>query len=202
MKMVNKKQRVKGFTLTELIVVIAIITILAAILAPSMTTYFWKSRVKTANSNAKMVYNAAQTAVQTYISADRTAATKSLFDTYSAIIISYSVDTHSFTYATTATKPTTNAGDQCIADVVNYVNTVVTDASENNWAVYVNKYTVEACAFANSTDTNCVGYYSVGPITVERINNMNNSSGAPYGTNYDNAYTNLLIDKAALYAAS
>lgn len=51
----------KGFTLIELIVVIAIIGVLMAILIPSMTGYVRNSRITTANANARQVFQASQT---------------------------------------------------------------------------------------------------------------------------------------------
>ena len=52
-----------GFTLIELIVVIAIIGVLAAILVPAMIGYVKRSKITGANSSAKSLYNGANVAM-------------------------------------------------------------------------------------------------------------------------------------------
>ena len=60
------KNKLKGFTLVEMIVVISIIAILTGVLVPSASYFIRNAKLKTSNAEAKVVFNAALTVSQEY----------------------------------------------------------------------------------------------------------------------------------------
>ena len=68
-----KRKYIKGFTLVELIVVLAILAILAAMLVPSLTGYIDKAKKAKSLANARGFLNAAQTVCSELYATDRQA---------------------------------------------------------------------------------------------------------------------------------
>ena len=56
-KQLRKKKKRKGFTLVELIVIVAIIGVLVAIIVPTIIDYYRRSKVATANATAAEIKN-------------------------------------------------------------------------------------------------------------------------------------------------
>lgn len=61
--MKKKSSTLKGFTLTELMIVVAIFAVLVAIITPSWMSYLNRSKFRAYNQKAKTIFNAAQIAV-------------------------------------------------------------------------------------------------------------------------------------------
>ncbi len=66
-----KKKKQKGFTLVELIVVLVILSILAALLVPSLTGYIEKTHKTKVLAETRMVHTAVQTTVSEYYGTDK-----------------------------------------------------------------------------------------------------------------------------------
>lgn len=187
MKQNGFQRRVKGFTLMELIIVIAIIGVLLGILMPAMSTYFRRSRIQAANANAKMVYNAAQTAVQKMMASDRTATTPSGFA--GTVKISHShagtmdcvIDENTF-----PSIDATRANVAACERVVQAVDRTVSDASQINWAVRIENYIVKAAVAADNDTTTNVGFFS----TNRQVATMETPRN-PYSTSFDSILSTL-----------
>lgn len=114
-----KTTKAKGFTLIELIVVIAIIGVLAAILVPTMLGYVTKSRCSSANANAKSFYNALNSAL---VDLDSEGQDTSSFDAADGTALSGDLQTKVGNYFSDYTKLTSYhyciAGGTCTAVVV------------------------------------------------------------------------------------
>ncbi len=81
------KSKKKGFTLIELIIVLTIMGILIAIIVPSWGYFMRRSKERTANSKAKVVFNAAQTEVTRIAQRERSrlSLTDAVYNTDTAI---------------------------------------------------------------------------------------------------------------------
>ena len=187
------KKTVKGFTIVEMIVVIAIITILLGVLAPSLMSTYHKSRVNAANADAKMVYNAVQTEVVRYMAKDRhaTDATKSGLD--GTVWISY--DPNGVIKVCTEVSPSgpdnfVAAPANGVADAIaKKVNRLVSGASDVHWAVCINNYIVKASVSSNGASSNCIGFYS---------NNKAHAESYSSGT-YGSSFVSILQKNSETY---
>lgn len=140
--------KIKGFTLIELIVVIAIIGVLCAILIPSLMGWTIKSRISTNNSNAKELYNGLMNVCVTLEEKGGSVA--------DGVILVNSTNVESF--------PAFNTGSYTQAECQNLFKTVddnFDDTSKSIWAANFSTSTsavLTSVVFSQNSSKYCGGY--------------------------------------------
>lgn len=183
----------KGFTLVEMIVVLAIIGILLAILVPTWSYFLMRANVRSQNNYSKVIFNAAQTQAtrEKFIeradfnkvsdlslpSAEREAAMNNLFVGKHVDFFIYwdGSKGHALNHKDGTTIDTTVPQDKVDAFVA-AVNKVFSHEDETVYKIYIKNYKVESVCSGASENTNNIGSYPViqegrsGDLTVETYN--------------------------------
>lgn len=175
MNLKKLKQKVhKGFTLLEMIVVIGIIGVLLLVAVPAVANYYTNSRLNSANSDAKVLFNSMQTIMQEYEFSERGAQDSFFYGTakggklfmkgnageINAVSINGTAKALSdFNVGGRDRLGTTDSPDP--ATVGGRLVRLFPDYKETAWCVYIEDYKVKGVLCATANDSVYVGGYPV-----------------------------------------
>ena len=163
-----------GFTLLEMMIVLGIIAVLTAVMVPVASGYLTRSRVNTANSDAKVIFNSLQTLMQEYEFSDRPLrfngeGSQIYGSANSGTIFIYcnngNISTFSVTPAS-GTAPTLGAAflgstqsdrDSNPGSFGAKLARLHTSFNTVTWAAYISDYSVWGVVAASSTTTSYMG---------------------------------------------
>ena len=178
MKYNKDRQRVSGFTLIEMIIVMGIITVLIAVLVPAMNGYITRSRLNTANANAKVLFNSVQTIMQEYEIRERQQRTSAFYgEDKTGTLYLAGVDGQITATDGGDTTDTTSAAfvatlgaagaDAPAGTFGSRLARLFADFDQVAWAVYIENYTVRGVVCADTDTTLYVGAYPLR--TTEKV---------------------------------
>lgn len=144
------KKTNKGFSMVELIIVIAIMAILAGALAPALIKYINKSRISTDIQTAQTIATAIQTALANETAYDDITGNTSLDGKTVSLTNLYSLtDTFGSEFKSTMGKKTGNSADEPLIKSKKDMNGTAYKSS--HYAVYINATDNEVKVYIGDT---------------------------------------------------
>lgn len=181
----NNRKTKKGFTLTEMVIVISIIGVLTAILVPAWNYFMRKAHERDAAAKAKVVFNAAQTEITrigmrerpllnkandaSLDSTERLAAQQQIYVGEGEFYFYWNEQTGvMLDPADGRTEKDTAKNAANNAKLAKAINSIC--GSKGFYKIYVKNYSVQSVMYADVSNGNYKGTY---PVTVSSLEDAN-----------------------------
>lgn len=161
----NKKHVKKGFTLVELVIVIAIIGVLTGMIVVAWNRIINKQRLTDANTRAKIIFNAAQTEAIKYSTTERNQSEDERYLGTGDFYL-YWDGGRSFSGPAADNTGHSDADDRRFTAAINRI------LSENgSYKVYIRDYVVQSVVYQENNTSRFMGAYPASPtrVTGERV---------------------------------